>query len=360
MKHIVDHYLESALALAEIRRGFCAPNPCVGAILVKNNKIIAKGYHQKCGSPHAEVDAINQIAANQVKGATLYVTLQPCCHTAKKTPPCTDLIIKSGIVKVVYSFQDPNPAVNNSTDKILQRAGIECIQYPLPAISKFYTSYAHWWRYKRPFTTAKLAISLDGKIADKNGKPIQLTGDEAQKFTHQQRKKTDAILTTAKTIGSDDPLLNSRLDNEIVKKPLYILDSHLNLLASSKIFHSAEHVTIFHSASLAKEHQLKRQQPNARFIPIKTDKSGLNLLAVLEQIGSDGKIDLWIEAGGQLFQAFVQHGLLQKAFIYVAPLWLGENTQTAFTSPKPLKKGLPTNTTLLGIDTCFEFKWSEK
>lgn len=360
MKNTADHYLESALSLAEIRQGFCAPNPCVGAILVKNKQIIAKGYHLAYGSPHAEIDAMSKVPPSQLKGSTLYVTLQPCCHTAKKTPPCTDRIIKAGIVKVIYGFRDPNPAVNSHTDKILQEAGIECIQYPLPEINKFYASYDYWWKYKRPFTTAKLAISLDGKIASENGKPVRLTGDEAQKFTHQQRKKTDAILTTAKTVCLDDPLLNSRLGNENYKKPLYILDTHLNLSASSKIFNSAEHITIFHNTDVNKEHQLKRKQPNTRFISSKTDENGLNLIAVLEQIGLDGKIDLWIEAGGQLFQAFVQNSLLQRAFIYVAPLWLGENAQTAFTAPNPLKKGMPINTTLLGIDTCFEFKWNEK
>jgi diaminohydroxyphosphoribosylaminopyrimidine deaminase / 5-amino-6-(5-phosphoribosylamino)uracil reductase len=360
MNNTADHYLKSALALAEIRRGFCAPNPCVGAILVKNKKFIATGYHLASGSPHAEIDAINKVDSSLVQGATLYVTLQPCCHTSKKTPPCTDLIIKSGIVKVIYGFRDPNPAVNSHTDKILQRAGVECIQHPLSAIDNFYMSYAYWWKHKRPFTTAKLAMSLDGKIAGKNGKCIRLTGDTAQQFTHQQRKQTDAILTTAKTICLDNPLLNSRLDDEVLKKPLYILDTHLNISTSAKIFNSAESISIFHDAELSKEHQQRLQQHDIRFIPIKSDKNGLNLVAVLEQIGLDGKIDLWIEAGGHSFQVFIKNGLLQRAFIYVAPLWLGENAQTAFTSPNPLKGAIPINTKSLGRDTCFEFKWGEE
>lgn len=360
MNKTADHYLKAALLLAEIRRGFCAPNPCVGAILVKNNKIIATGYHKAYGSPHAEVDAINKADCSFTKGATLYVTLQPCCHTLKKTPPCTDLIIKSGIVKVIYGFRDPNPAVNNHADKILQRAGIECIYYPLSLIDKFYASYVYWWKYKRPFTTAKLAMSVDGKIAGKNGTRIQLTGDEAKKFTHLQRKQTDAILTTAKTICMDNPLLNSRLDDEIYEKPLYILDAHLNISPTAKIFNSEEQITIFHNADSSKEHQLKLEQPSIRFIPTKSDKKGLNLVSVLEQIGMDGKIDLWLEAGGHIFQAFIQSGLLQHAFIYVAPLWLGENNQTAFKFPNPFKKSLLINTTHLGKDACFEFKWNEK
>ena len=360
MSNTVIDYLKSALALAEIRQGFCAPNPCVGAILVKNAKIIATGYHQGSGSAHAEVDAICKVDPSLVHGATLYVTLQPCCHIAKKTPPCTGLIIKSGIVKVIYAFRDPNPAVNSQTDRILQDAGIECIQHPLPAIDNFYASYNYWWKHKRPFTTAKLAMSLDGKIADENGKRIRLTGAEAQQFTHQQRKQADAILTTAKTVCLDNPLLNSRLDDGIYKKPVYILDTHLRTPISAKIFNSAEPITIFHGTDLSKKQQQKLQQHDIRLIPIKSDKNGLDLLQILKQVGQDGKIDLWIEAGGEIFQSFVQNGLLQHAFIYVAPLWLGKNAQIAFTSRDPLKEAILTDSTILGQDTCFEFKWGEQ
>lgn len=360
MNNTATHYLKSALVLAEIRRGFCAPNPCVGAILVKNDKVIASGYHWANGSPHAEVDAINKIDSSLVKGATLYVTLQPCCHTLKKTPPCTDLIIKSGIAKVIYGFRDPNPAVNNKTDKILQQAGIECVQHHLPLIDNFYESYAFWWKYQRPFTTAKLAMSLDGKIAGENGKRIQLTDNAAQQFTHQQRKQTDAILTTAKTICLDNPLLNSRIDDIIYKKPVYILDTHLSIPSSAKIFNSAEKITIFHSAELSHQHQDRLRKYDIRFIPIKSDENGLDLVEILKQIGQDGKIDLWIEAGGISFQSFIKNNLLKRAFIYVAPLWLGEEAQIAFPSANPLKEALSINTTILGKDTCFEFKWREK
>lgn len=360
MNNTADHYLKLALSLAEIRRGFCAPNPCVGAILIKNTQVIATGYHQKSGSAHAEVDAINKADPSLAQGATLYVTLQPCCHTAKKTPPCTEMIIKSGIVKVIYGFRDPNPAVNNQTDKILQHAGIECIQHSVTAIDNFYASYEYWWKYKRPFTTAKLAMSLDGKIAGKNGKRIQLTGDAAQEFTHQRRKQADAILTTAKTICLDNPLLNTRLEDGDYKKPLYILDTHLSIPISAKIFSSAEPITIFHDAKLSKQYQQKLQQHDIRLIPIKSDKNGLDLLEILKRIGQDGKIDLWIEAGGKIFQSFVQNNLLHRAFIYVAPLWLGENAQIAFTLSHPLKAAISINSIILGKDTCFEFKWEEK
>lgn len=360
MDNTTNLYLNLALSLATIRRGFCAPNPCVGAVLVKNAEIIATGYHWASGSAHAEVDALNKIEPVLAKGATLYVTLQPCCHTAKKTPPCTDLIIQRGIAKVIYAFPDPNPAVNDKTNKILQQAGIECIQQRLPEIDKFYTSYRFWWKNKRPFTTAKLAISLDGKIAGKQGERIQLTGLIAQQFTHQQRKQADAILTTAKTIRLDNPLLNSRIDHTVYKKPLYILDSELTTPSSSKVFTSAKNVTLLHDANLAPQHQDKFSQHELRFIPIKNDKNGLNLLEVLQYIAEEGYHDLWVEAGGRCFQALAKNQLLQRAFIYVAPRWLGEDAQTAFTAASSFLAALPIDTTILGTDACFEFNWPEK
>lgn len=358
MNTSVTNYLETALSLAEIRKGFCAPNPCVGAILVKNNRIIATGYHQASGSPHAEVDAIRKVDPSDASGAILYVTLQPCCHTAKKTPPCTDLIIKSGIIKVIYGFRDPNPVVNGHTNKILQDAGIECVHYPLTLIDNFYLSYAYWWKHKKPFTTAKLAMSLDGKIAGRNGRRIQLTGDAAQKFTHLQRKQADAILTTAKTITADDPLLNCRIDDLTYKKSLYIIDTHLSVPISAKIFNSTEKITIFHHSQISEKEQKRFQKHAIRFIPIKTNNNGLDLLEIVKQIGQDGIVDLWIEAGGKSFQSFVQNSLLQRAFIYVAPQWLGENTQLAFNVPDPLKGAIWANSIILDKDSCFEFKWS--
>jgi diaminohydroxyphosphoribosylaminopyrimidine deaminase/5-amino-6-(5-phosphoribosylamino)uracil reductase len=355
-----NHYLNLALSLATIRRGFCAPNPCVGAVLVKNAEIIATGYHWASGSPHAEADALNKIEPALAKDATLYVTLQPCCHTTKKTPPCTDLIIQRGITKVIYAFDDPNPAVINETNKILQQAGIECIQHRLPEIDNFYESYRFWWENKKPFTTAKLAISLDGKIAGKQGERIQLTSLIAQQFTHQQRKRADAILTTARTIRLDNPFLNSRIDYTVYKKPLYILDSELTTPASAKVFTSAKNVTLFHNASLTPQYQDKFSQHELRFVPIKNDKNGLNLLEVLKYIAEDGYHDLWVEAGGQCFQALAKNQLLQRAFIYVAPRWLGGDAQTAFTSTSPFLAALLIDTTTLGADACFEFSWPKK
>jgi diaminohydroxyphosphoribosylaminopyrimidine deaminase/5-amino-6-(5-phosphoribosylamino)uracil reductase len=358
VNNLDKHYLQQTLALAELRRGFCAPNPCVGGVLVKDGRVIASGYHWASGSPHGEVETLNKIDASAAKGATLYVSLQPCCHTAKKTPPCTQLLIAKKIARVVYAFRDPNPAVGDHADRQLQQAGIVCAQHSLPEIDDFYASYQFWWKHKQPFVTAKLAISLDGKVAGQQGHRIQLTGKIAQRFTHQQRQRADAILSTAKTISNDNPLLNVRIDNTTISKPLYILDSELNTPLSAHIFHTAKKLTLFHNPDVSAKRQAEYHHDNIQLVPIKTNQAGLNLDDVLKHIGQDGYHDLWIEAGGRCFQSFAQNQLLQRAFIYVAPRWLGQEAQNAFIDPYVLSKAKPSPPFLLDSDSCFVFNWS--
>lgn len=357
MNNLDTYYLKQALALAKLRRGFCAPNPCVGALLVKDGNVIASGFHWASGFPHAEIAALNKIDSSDAKGATLYVTLQPCCHTQKKTPPCILHLIEKKIAKVVYAFSDPNPAVHDHADKQLQQADIVCIQHPLPEIDDFYTSYQYWWKHKQPFVTAKLAISLDGKVAGQQGSRIQLTGETTKRFTHQQRQRADAILSTAKTISKDNPLLNVRIGNTIIPKPLYILDSELNTPLSAHIFNTAKNITFFHKVNLSFKKQADYYRDNIQLVPVKTNRTGLNLDEVLKQIAQDGHHDLWIEAGGHCFQSFAQNQLLQRAFLYVAPRWLGQDAQNAFTDPQILSKAKASTPTLLGSDCCFVFNW---
>lgn len=322
-------FLKQALQLAAIKRGFCAPNPAVGAIVVKNNKILGQGYHHGSGHAHAEVEALKNVG-DEANGATLYVTLEPCCHVGK-TPPCTDLLIQRGIKHVFFGFKDPNPLVAEQSKKILAAAGIESEYMPLPEINEFYQSYAYWWQYKKPFVTAKLAMSLDGKIAGANGKRIDITGKNAQLFTHQQRKISDAILTTAKTIINDDPLLNVRLPNEEYQKPVYILDAQLQISTDTTIFNSAKSLTLFHAKTISKEKINSLEKKGARCISVPNHEYGLDLNNVITAIGKDGVHDLWVETGGHCFSSLLKQKLLQKAFIYMAPKWLGSQAQSAFT-----------------------------
>lgn len=354
-----EHYLTKALHLAKIRRGFCAPNPAVGAAIVKDNHILGSGYHYAGGHPHAEAEALKNVDEQAARGATLYVTLEPCCHTGK-TPPCTDLLIRRGIKRVVFGMRDLNPEVANKSEFILQAAGIETVYLPLPEIQQFYASYRFWWQEKRPYITAKLAMSLDGKIAGAHGERIYLTGAAAQQFTHEQRRQSDAILTTAKTIIADDPLLNVRLANETCRKPVYIIDSRLETPLNANVFLSAEKVILFHHSQADAEKITAYSNKNAQCVKVSANKNGLNLLEIVNYIGGNGAHDVWLEAGGRCFAAFLQENLIQHAFIYIAPQWLGAAAQTAFTAQHNIFKHVKRlQWTTLGADGVCEMFFNE-
>jgi len=301
------------LELAEKGRGSCAPNPAVGAVLVRDGVVVGEGYHRGPGQPHAEVEAIrgNEEAA---RGATLVVSLEPCCHFGR-TPPCTDLLKQVGIARVVYAFGDPNPVVAGRGREALLAAGIACEQVEIPEANEFYRSYAHWWKTGRPYITAKLALSLDGRIAGEGGMPVALTGEEAQKFTHTQRLRSDALLTSLKTVRTDNPQLNVRLATEPVSKPVYVVGRGV-FPGGAKLFSTAQKIVWIAGGDspLAPEG-----------VEIWTDSLEQSLLKLGKQCH-----DLWVEAGGTLFQSLWESGLTDRAFLYVAPKWLGEGGLAAF------------------------------
>lgn len=328
-------YLKQALVLASNRRGFCAPNPAVGAVVVKNNQVISSGEHWAAGYPHAEVMALKNLPPEVAKDAVLYVTLEPCCHMGR-TPPCTDLIIQSGVKKVIYAFSDPNPKVNKQGEKILKQSGIDCHQINVEEINQFYESYAWWQAKKIPWVTAKLAVSFDGKIAGKNSQRLNLTGKAAQQFTHQCRKRADAILTTANTILADDPELNIRIvDQEVISKPVYIIDRQSRVLPESRVFKKNHHIKVYDNNHKDKD-----------------------LLDILKDIGKDGIQDLWVEAGGQLFSALIQEKLIQRAFIYIAPMTIGQSGLEGFITQSNLFENIKEiNWQMLDKDVIGEVRW---
>ena len=215
------HWLLETLQLAKKREGFCAPNPAVGAVVVKNNQLISAGYHYGAGHPHAEVGALDA-AGDQAQGADLYVSLEPCCHQGR-TPPCTEKIKAAGIARVFFAFLDPNPIVAGRGQAVLKDSGIACEHTPINEINDFYRAYCYWTTHKKPLVTAKLAITADGYVANADGSPLAITGEECRVFTHENRLRSDAILSNTQTIIADDPQMNVRLNNKIVKKPLYLL-----------------------------------------------------------------------------------------------------------------------------------------
>lgn len=322
-------YLKEALKLAEMRRGFCSPNPSVGAVIVKNDQILATGFHWQAGSPHAEIDALSKLG-DEARGASLYVTLEPCCHFGR-TPPCTESIIARGIARVIYGSEDPNPLMCGKGRQRLTDAGILCVQHPLSEIERFYESYRHWRKTGMPFVTAKIALSLDGKIAGENGEPVLLTKEKARELTHQMRKRSDAILTTSKTILHDNPQLNARLANgDVLRKPLFVLDSLCRTPRDARIFSSASEVTLFHNALAPKERTEFFEAKGAACALVSHSEKGLCLDEVLKAISKKGFHDVWVEAGGRCFEALLRSHLIQRTFVYLAPCWLGSNAYGAF------------------------------
>lgn len=345
-------FLLQALTCAKNREGFCAPNPAVGAVVVKDNQVIATGYHLGAGFPHAEVEALDKAGDNAL-GATLYITLEPCCHFGR-TPPCTDRILKAGIKAVYFGFTDPNPVVSGKSAAILNQAGIACKQVSLPEIDLFYTPYAYWTKNKKPFVTAKLAISADFKIAGENKQTVRITGAECEKLTHEYRKKSDAILTGINTIVLDNPNLNCRLNNEIISKPIYILDSHAKLPLDFKIWKTAKSITVFYSQNAEKSAIEKLTQQGANCILVSENKFGLDLAIILKQIGADGFQTLLIEAGAICFNSFLKQNLLNQVLIYISPTLLGEKAYSARIDLNLIEKNFKLiNKKIVGNDQVF-------
>jgi diaminohydroxyphosphoribosylaminopyrimidine deaminase/5-amino-6-(5-phosphoribosylamino)uracil reductase len=353
----LSHYLLQALELAELRRGFCAPNPAVGAVVVKQGQVLATGYHKASGQPHAEAEAL-ALLGNEARGATLYVTLEPCCHVGKKTPPCTELLIARGIREVYYGYVDPNPQVAGRGQQTLQTAGITCAHAPVAAIDEFYQSYAYWWQTRLPWLTAKLALSLDGKIAGANGKPLAISGMELKHYTHTARRRADALLTTARTVVNDDPQLNVRLDGEVLAKPLYVIDRELTLPLTAHVWKTAKSLCVFHKPTADAQRRAALEKQGASCVAIEETANGLNLPEIIAYLGSQGVQDVWVEAGGRCFQALVTAKLLQRALLYIAPQVLGADAWTAFSEPQNfLQTANQVRWQQIGQDAVCDLRW---
>ncbi|MEC4672013.1 MAG: bifunctional diaminohydroxyphosphoribosylaminopyrimidine deaminase/5-amino-6-(5-phosphoribosylamino)uracil reductase RibD, partial [Nitrospirota bacterium] len=238
------HFMKQALRLAAKGRGTTSPNPMVGAILVKNGRIVGKGYHRRAGAPHAEILALQQ-AGSRSHGATLYVTLEPCSHTGKRTPPCVPAIITARPRRVVVAMRDPNPHVNGQGIRRLRQSGltvdIGCLQEEAKHLNE---AYVHWVKTGRPFVILKAAMTLDGKIATASGESKWITGAKARLHVHRLRSQVDGIMVGIGTVLKDDPQLTARLPEKdqltTLRQPVRIvLDTRLRIPLSA---HLLEHL----------------------------------------------------------------------------------------------------------------------
>jgi len=314
--------------LAKRGKGRVSPNPLVGALIVKNGRIIGEGYHKKAGTEHAEVVAINK-AGKKVNGSTMYVNLEPCCHFGK-TPPCTETIMKAGIKEVFIGAKDPNPLVSGKGIKRLRKSGIKVysgiLEDEARELNEFYFTYME---KRRPFIILKIAQTIDGKIADIYGNSRWITNELARKKVHSLRNEVDAILTGIGTIKKDDPELTPRLTRKI-KEPLRIvLDSNLRIPQNARI--ARERTVIATRLNSNKRKKKILEFRGVRIWEIQGDKNGLSISNVLKRAHKEKVLSILVEAGKRVSSSFVKEHLVDKIYIFISNKILGSGI-TSFES----------------------------
>jgi len=319
-----EHFMRMALALAKKGQGYASPNPMVGAVIVKDSKVIGSGYHQSFGEAHAEVNAIEE-AGSQAKGATLYVNLEPCNHTGK-TPPCSLKILEVGIKRVVMAMEDPNTIAGGGA-VFLKEHGVEVLAGVCEATAKkLNEAFIKYVTKKRPFVLLKCAATLDGRIATRTGDSKWVTGDKARKFVHQLRHAVDAILVGIGTIHADDPRLTTRLDSDSGCDPVRIvLDTHLSISPDARILQlDSNSDTILITGSTVTEAKKKRiVKAGVRLLEQPVKNGQIDLKSLMVGLGSMGITSLLVEGGSHVIASAIRSGIIDKALFFYAPKILG-------------------------------------
>ncbi|MFP5459054.1 MAG: bifunctional diaminohydroxyphosphoribosylaminopyrimidine deaminase/5-amino-6-(5-phosphoribosylamino)uracil reductase RibD, partial [Bacteriovoracia bacterium] len=328
MRETHEHFMRRALELAKKGEGLVSPNPLVGAVIVKDNRIIGEGYHARQGAPHAEPSALKN-ATEDVTGATLYVTLEPCCHTKKLTPPCAPLVIEKKIKTVVIANLDPNPHVHGKGVEQLKASGIEVITGVLESEGEALNEiFFHRMRTGRPFVTLKTAATLDGKTALPTGESKWITGPEARLDGHQGRRAHDAIVIGAETLRRDDPELTVRLPGTTIERMPWriVLTQSGNLPTKSKLFtDSYRERTLIVTGADTKISVL----PETQIIRLNT-LAPFPFSELYQHLATRGIHSLWLEGGSALHSLFLQSGEVDRLVLYLAPKLMGQG-QALFT-----------------------------
>ena len=323
-----DHlaYMRRALELAARARGRTSPNPMVGAVLVKDGRIVGEGFHPRAGEPHAEIFALRQ-AGEAARGATLYVTLEPCCHYGR-TPPCTQAIIAAGVAEVHMAMLDPNPRVAGKGKAELEAAGIRTVVGECEEEARTLNeAFVHWITTGRPFVVAKFAMSLDGKIATRTGDARWISSPEARRRVHELRDQVDAILVGAGTVIADNPQLTTRLDKPDVRHPLrVILDSRGRIPLHARVFQpdlpGQTLVATTEASPPAYRDALQARGVEVLVLPADAD-GRVDLDALLVALGQREVTSLLVEGGSTVLGAFFARGRVNKVLAFIAPLILG-------------------------------------
>jgi diaminohydroxyphosphoribosylaminopyrimidine deaminase/5-amino-6-(5-phosphoribosylamino)uracil reductase len=324
---MTDHetFMRQALALAEKGRGWTAPNPMVGAVVVKNGQVVGQGYHQRAGGPHAEVNAIDD-AGEQARGAVIYVTLEPCNHFGR-TPPCTQKIIDAGIQRVVVAMEDPNPDVKGGGNQYLKEQGIEVVTGICEDQARnLNEAFATWITTGKPFVILKCAATLDGYIATRTGDSHWVTGPASRRYVHQIRHAVDGIIVGVDTVKSDDPSLTTRLEDEVGSDPArIILDTNLSMPPTARMLHqdSGKPTWIICGPDAPEDRRKALEEVGGRVMPTKVKDGRIDLAALMPQLGGMEISSLLIEGGGRVITSALAADIVDKLYLFYAPKLLG-------------------------------------
>lgn len=317
--------MEEALELARQGVGRTSPNPAVGAVLVRNGQVVGRGTHTWAGVKHAEILALEQ-AGEQARGATLYVTLEPCAHQGR-TPPCTEALIAAGVRRVVAAMEDPNPLVSGAGLRRLRAAGVEVEiagEYT-EAAREINEEFAHFMRTGRPLVTLKAAVTLDGKIAAPADNAGWITSEQARAHVQQLRHRSDAILTGIGTVLADDCLLTDRTGLERSRPLLRIVvDSQLRLPLNSRMVASCrDDVLVVTTSAAPAERRRALEERGVRVLTLDGPGGRTDLRRLVEHLAKEKYLSLMIEAGSKVNWAALEAGIVDRIFFYYAPKILG-------------------------------------
>lgn len=328
--------MDQALSLAEEGVGRTRPNPAVGCVIVRDGAVVGRGYHRRAGEPHAEVEALRD-AGELARGATVYVTLEPCSHHGR-TPPCAEALIAAGVSRVVAAMGDPNPRVAGRGMERLRQAGIDTVLGVREERARALNApFVSWITRKRPLVTLKVAASLDGRIATHTGESQWITGPTARLAVQEMRNRHDVVLTGIHTVLADDPQLNCRIPGG--RDPVrVVLDSHLRIPWEAKLFTASDGpvwiATVRHAGDEVWEAFVQGPVMQHAHVGVISCRAGwdgrVDLLDVLEKLGEREITSVMVEAGGMLTGAFLERKLADRLALFLAPKLIGGDGARGF------------------------------
>ncbi len=319
-----ERWMRKALRLAERGRGRTSPNPMVGAILVKKGKVVGEGYHAKAGEAHAEIVAL-QRAKKDARGATLYINLEPCTHYGK-TPPCAPRVIEADVKRVVIGMEDPNPLVRGKGIKTLKKAGLDVrlgiLEKECRRLNEAFCKYV---LRKEPFVILKVAATLDGKIASRDGDSKWISGEASRRFVHKLRDQVDGVLVGIGTVLRDNPLLTTRIKGG--RDPYRIvLDSRLKIPEEANVFRDFPQKVVVATTEFAPDDKVESLgKRGVRILTFQSKDGRVDLKACLSKLGEIGITSLLVEGGSEVNGSFLDEGLIDKLLLFLSPKLIGDH-----------------------------------